>query len=226
MAHVLVVEDDAEMAEEIRSELQAQGHGVEVALDGATGLKLGLTGRFDAITLDRGLPALDGLTLVDTLRKAGIQTPVLIVSAFSAVDERIRGLRAGGDDYLVKPFDLAELVARVEVLLRRKQNQTAVVNLQFADLELDLISRSVRRAGNEIALMSKEFQLLEYLVRNARQVLTKRMLLEAVWHLHFDPSTNLIEVHVARLRKKVDMPGLPPLIHTVRGAGYKLTDSP
>jgi len=114
----------------------------------------------------------------------------------------------------------------VEVLLRRKQNQTAVVNLQFADLELDLISRSVRRAGNEIALMSKEFQLLEYLVRNARQVLTKRMLLEAVWHLHFDPSTNLIEVHVARLRKKVDMPGLPPLIHTVRGAGYKLTDSP
>ncbi|MBV8124872.1 MAG: response regulator transcription factor [Burkholderiaceae bacterium] len=226
MAQVLVVEDDLEMADEIRCELQAHGHQVDVAQDGAAGLALALTGRFDAITLDRGLPVLDGLALVDAVRKAGILTPVLMVSAFSAVDERIRGLRAGGDDYLVKPFDLAELAARVEVLLRRSQNRAAVVNLQFADLELDLISRSVRRAGTELVLMSKEFQLLEYLVRNSRQVLTKRMILEAVWHFNFDPATNLIEVHVARLRKKIDLPGLPPLIHTVRGAGYMLSDTP
>jgi len=219
---VLTIEDDPTTAEEISAELRAHGFQVETVADGKVGFDKARTGKFDAITLDRMLPSMDGLSVVTQLRAAGIDTPVLMVSAMSDVDERIRGLRAGGDDYLVKPFAVDEMAARLEVLLRRRQAPALVVKLQVADLELNLIEHSVRRNGELLDLKMTEFRLLEYMMRNSGQTLTRSMIFEAVWNYHFDPYTNLIEVHMARLRKKIDTPGLPALIHTVWGSGYML----
>ena len=219
---VLTIEDDATTAREIAAELEAHGFAVEVEGDGQAGFDKAASGRFDAITLDRMLPNLDGLSIVTRLRAAGIDTPVLMISALSDVDERVRGLRAGGDDYLTKPFAVEEMAARLEVLLRRRKAPALVVKLQVADLELDLLERSVRRNGVELELKTTEFRLLEYMMRNSGQTLTRTMIFEAVWNYHFDPYTNLIEVHMARLRKKIDTPGLPSLIHTVWGTGYML----
>jgi len=219
---VLTIEDDPTTAEEIAAELSAHGFQVETVADGKIGFDKARSGKFDAITLDRMLPSMDGLSIVTQLRAAGIDTPVLMVSALSDVDERIRGLRAGGDDYLVKPFAADEMAARLEVLLRRRQAPALVAKLQVADLEMNLIEHSVRRNGELLDLKMTEFRLLEYMMRNSGQTLTRSMIFEAVWNYHFDPYTNLIEVHMARLRKKIDTPGLPPLIHTVWGSGYML----
>jgi two-component system OmpR family response regulator len=221
MVQVLTIEDDATTAAEIALELGSHGMHVTTCGQGEQGLELALKGGFDLITLDRMLPGLDGLNLVKRLRDAGHNTPVLMISALSDVDERVKGLRAGGDDYLTKPFDLGELSARVEVLLRRHSTPQAT-HLKVGDLTVDLINRQASRGGQPLSLMAKEFQLLVFLMRNAGQVLPKRLLLEGVWNLHFDPSTNLIEVHIGRLRKKVDLPGQAPLIQTVRGSGYRL----
>lgn len=219
---VLTIEDDPTTAQEIAAELSAHGYVVEIVADGVVGLEKASRGNFDAITLDRMLPGLDGLTIVTRLREAGIGTPVLMISALSDVDERVRGLRAGGDDYLTKPFAIDEMSARLDVLLRRRQAPATVTTLLVADLTLDLITRSVRRGGVELELKATEFRLLEYMMRNSGQVLTRSMIFEAVWNYHFDPYTNLIEVHMMRLRKKVNLPGLPALIRTIRGSGYIL----
>lgn len=225
MPKVLTIEDDAVTAREIVAELQSRGNQVDWVDNGREGLARAVEGGYDAITLDRMLPELDGLALVTSLRKAGVQTPVLMISALSDVDERVRGLRAGGDDYLTKPFAPDEMVARIEVLLRRQQATTRETVLRVGDLELDLIERSARRDGKELELLPIEFRLLEFLVRNSGQVLTRTMIFEAVWGYHFDPGTNVIDVHIGRLRKKVDAPGLPPLIVTVRGSGYVLVEA-
>ncbi|HEY8026080.1 MAG TPA: response regulator transcription factor [Burkholderiaceae bacterium] len=219
---VLTIEDDQTTADEIAAELTAHGFAVDIVSDGKLGLDKAVSGRYDAITLDRMLPGLDGLNIVTRLRAAGIGTPVLMISALSDVDERVRGLRAGGDDYLVKPFASDEMAARLEVLLRRRQTPALVVTLQVADLELDLIQRVVKRNSVALDLKATEFRLLEFMMRNSGQTLTRSMIFEAVWNYHFDPYTNLIEVHMARLRKKIDTPDLPALIHTVWGSGYML----
>ncbi|MFC4821837.1 response regulator transcription factor [Dokdonella ginsengisoli] len=225
MPRVLTIEDDAVTAREIVAELQSRGNQVDWVDNGREGLARAVGGDYDAITLDRMLPELDGLALVTSLRKAGVQTPVLMISALSDVDERVRGLRAGGDDYLTKPFAPDEMVARIEVLLRRQQATARSTVLSVGDLVLDLIERSARRAGKELELLPIEFRLLEFLVRNSGQVLTRTMIFEAVWGYHFDPGTNVIDVHIGRLRKKVDPPGVPPLIATVRGSGYMLVEA-
>ncbi len=219
---VLTIEDDQTTADEIAAELTVHGFAVDTVADGKLGLDKALGGGYDAITLDRMLPGLDGLNIVTRLRAAGIDTPVLMISALSDVDERVRGLRAGGDDYLVKPFASDEMAARLEVLLRRRQTPALVVQLQVEDLELDLIHRTVKRNGVTLELKATEFRLLEFMMRNSGQTLTRSMIFEAVWNYHFDPYTNLIEVHMARLRKKIDAPDLPVLIHTVWGRGYML----
>jgi two-component system OmpR family response regulator len=220
MQRVLTIEDDLATANEIAAALTSRGFAVDVVADGGIGLDKACHGAYDAITLDRMLPGLDGLSIVTRLRAAGSDTPVLMISALGDVDERVRGLRAGGDDYLTKPFSIDEMSARLEVLLRRRKAPALAVTLSVEDLEMNLIERSVRRNGVTLELKATEFRLLEYLMRNTGQTLTKTMIFEAVWNYHFDPYTNLIEVHVARLRKKIDTAGLPPLIHTVRGTGY------
>ncbi len=222
MPKILTIEDDPVTADEIAAELRAHGYLVEIEHDGQCGLNKAINGHYDAITLDRMLPTLDGLSIVSQLRTQGITTPVLMISALSAVDERIRGLRAGGDDYLTKPFATDEMSARLEVLLRRRQTPQLVITLQVADLTMQLMERTVLRGALLIELKTTEFRLLEYMMRNSGQVLTRGMIFEAVWNYHFDPYTNLIEVHMARLRKKIDLPDLPALIHTVRGSGYLL----
>lgn len=219
---VLTIEDDPTVAEEIAAELNVNGFSVEIVGDGRVGLEKACTGSYDAITLDRMLPGLDGLSVVTRLRAAGVDTPVLMISAMSDVDERIRGLRTGGDDYLVKPFAADEMCARLEVMLRRRKEPIQAAKLQVDDLEMDLISRTVRRNGVLLELKQIEFKLLEYLMRNSGQILTRTMIFEAVWNYHFDPYTNLIEVHIGRLRKRVDTPEVPALIHTVWGTGYLL----
>jgi two-component system OmpR family response regulator len=220
---LLVIEDDPVTAEYLAGALGQAGHTVDHAGDGLTGLNRAMTGAYDALVVDRMLPSLDGLTLIETLRKAQRETPVLILSALDAVDERVRGLRAGGDDYLTKPFAFAELLARLEVLAHRRRGGAAPVTaLRVADLELDLLSRRVQRGGREIDLKTREFQILEFLMRNADRVVTRTMLLESVWDFHFDPKTNVIDVHMSRLRQKIDKGEETPLIHTVRGAGYVL----
>jgi len=221
MARILTIEDDAVTAREIAAELQAAGNEVDCVGDGSVGLERALAGGYDAITLDRMLPGMDGLAVVSALRQAGNATPVLMISALSDVDARVRGLRAGGDDYLTKPFAPEEMAARIEVLLRRGAAQRETV-LRVGDLELDRIARVARRAGVELDLLPLEFRLLEYLVRHAGQVLTRTMIFEAVWGYRFDPGTNVIDVHIARLRRKVDAAGAAPLIHTVRGCGYSV----
>ncbi len=219
---VLTIEDDQTTAEEIAAELNAHGFSVDIVGDGNAGLDRACNGGYDAITLDRMLPGLDGLSIVTRLRAAGVDTPVLMISALSDVDERVRGLRAGGDDYLTKPFASDEMSARLEVLLRRRRAPASIVKLRVQDVEIDLIERSVRRNGIVLDLKATEFRLLEYMMRNPGQTLTRSMIFEAVWNYHFDPYTNLIEVHMTRLRKKIDLPGLPALIHTVWGSGYML----
>jgi len=222
MTRILVIEDDPETAEEITSCLAASGFEASSQHDGPAGLAAAMGEPFDAITLDRMLPGLDGLELVKALREAGSDTPVLMVSALSDVDDRVDGLRAGGDDYLIKPFAPKELVARLEVLLRRHSRSQVETRLQVADLELDLVKHEARRAGRAIELLPMEFQLLEFMMRNAGQLLTRRMIFEKVWEYYFDPGTNLINVHVGKLRRKIDTPGLLPLIRTERGQGYML----
>ena len=203
--------------------LTESGHAVDRAEDGKDGLFLALEGDYDVLVVDRMLPALDGLSLVQTLRSSGKATPVLILSALGDVDDRVTGLQAGGDDYLVKPFAFSELAARLEALTRRREVGTPETSLKVGDLELDLLSRAVRRAGRMIRLQPREFSLLEYLMRHVDQVVTRTMLLEGVWNYHFDPQTNVIDVHVSRLRSKIDRGFDRPLLHTVRGAGYKLS---
>ena len=220
--HVLVVEDDIETARYLQKGLSESGHVVELVHDGADGLALALDNRFDALVVDRMLPGLDGLALIETLRRKGRRTPVLILSALAQVDDRVEGLRAGGDDYLTKPFAFSELLARLEALLRRAGDAAGEARLGLADLEMDLLARVVKRAGREIALQPREFTLLAYLMRHAGQVVTRTMLLEHVWGYHFDPQTNVIDVHVSRLRGKIDKGFDTPLIHTVRGVGYCL----
>jgi two-component system, OmpR family, response regulator len=222
MAKILAIEDDATTGKEIVAELGQHGFEIEWAADGAVGLERALSGAFDAVILDRLLPNVDGLAIVTAMRGAGIDVPVLMISALSDVDERIRGLRAGGDDYMTKPFASEELAARVEVLLRRRAAPAPALNLSVGDLDLDLISRTAHRAGAEIRLMPTEFKLLEYMMRNSGQVLTRTMIFEAIWGYHFDPGTNLIDVHLGRLRRKIDRPGLPAMIQTIRGSGFAL----
>ncbi len=220
---ILLVEDDKDVAGFVLKGLREAGHVVEHAVNGRDGLFLAASENFDAIILDRMLPGgIDGIRLLETLRTQNNQTPVLFLSALAQVDERVRGLKAGGDDYLTKPFAFAELLARVEALSRRSKGEGPQTRVVVADLEMDLLSRTVRRAGQKIDLQPREFRLLEYLMRHAGQVVTRTMLLEGVWDYHFDPQTNVIDVHVSRLRQKVDKPFGTTLIHTVRNAGYML----
>ena len=224
---ILLVEDDRQAAAYLLKGLTESGHVLDHAADGEDGLHLALTGQYDVLIVDRMLPKRDGLTLVRMLRADGRNTPVLVLSALGEVDDRIQGLRAGGDDYLVKPYAFGELLARLDALVRRQMPSTeSVQKLQVADLELDLLSHKVTRAGKLIRLQPRELRLLEYLMRHAGQVVTRTMLLEQVWDLHFDPQTNVIDTQISRLRSKIDRDFVPPLLHTVRGMGYKLDESP
>ncbi|NKF24171.1 response regulator transcription factor [Solimonas marina] len=226
MPKVLTIEDDEVTAREIIAELEQHGIEVEWVDNGRDGLVKAVSGAYDAITLDRMLPGVDGLAIVTTMRQVGVETPVLMLSALSDIDERVRGLRAGGDDYMTKPFAPDEVAARVEVLLRRtRANSGPLTELRVSDLELNLMARNARRGARELELLPTEFRLLEFMMRNSGQVLTRMMIFEAVWGFHFDPGTNLIDVHIGRLRKKVDPPGTQPLIRTVRGSGYLLGDA-
>ena len=219
---VLVIEDDAKTAEQIVNCLEAGGYTVDLAVDGETGLSSGRSGDYVAMTVDRLLPELDGIELIRRLRADGIATPALILSAIGEVDERVRGLRAGGDDYLVKPFALREMLARVDALARRSAAVVKETVLRVGDLEIDLLERIARRGGRQIELLPREFRLLVYLVRNAGQVVSRAMLLQHVWDLHFDPTTNVIDVYVGRVRRKLDSGQAYPLIHTIRGIGFCL----
>ena len=219
--HVLIVEDDLATAGEIARELTMRGHEITVAGTGDAGLKFALSGDFDLITLDRMLTGLDGLSIIAELRQRRINVPVLMISALSDVDERIAGLRAGGDDYLVKPFSLAEMAARVEVLLRRATPLEETL-LQVGSLRLDLLARTVRVDGEEVRLLGMEFKLLELLARHPGQVIGRKIIFEQVWGYFFDPGANLINVHIARLRRKLDRPGRASAITTVKGEGYRL----
>jgi two-component system OmpR family response regulator len=219
---ILVIEDDRETAEQIVDSLAASGYEVDLAVDGSDGLSRARSGEYAVMTIDRMLPGIDGIAIIQRLREEGIVTPTLIVSALGEVDDRVRGLRAGGDDYLVKPFAFAELLARVEALARRSDKVVKETVLRAGDLELDLVSRAVSRSGRKIDLLPREFKLLEYLVRNQGQVVSRAMLLQHVWDLHFDPTTNVIDVYVGRVRRKVDAGQAYPLIHTIRGVGFCL----
>ncbi|MCE3004640.1 MAG: response regulator transcription factor [Xanthomonadaceae bacterium] len=222
---ILIVEDDPNTASFVAKGLREAGHAVDHARDGREGLYLATGEPYDAIVLDRMLPGLDGLALLQALRAAGHATPVLLLSALGEVDDRVAGLKAGGDDYLAKPFAFSELAARLEALSRRPRGgASAQTQLRVGDLEMDLLARGVRRAGRGVDLQPREFRLLEYLMRHAGQVVTRTMLLEGVWDYHFDPQTNVIDVHISRLRAKVDRDFPRPLIHTVRGAGYMLSE--
>ncbi|MDI9238706.1 response regulator transcription factor [Lysobacter sp. LF1] len=223
---VLLIEDDPHTAAFIGKGLREDGHTVDHAGDGRQGLFLATTETFDAIVLDRMLPALDGLVLLQTLRGAGNRTPLLLLTALGEIDHRVEGLRAGADDYLVKPFAYSELSARLDSIVRRgrEDTQREPTRLQVGDLELDLLSRDARRSGRRIELQPREFRLLEFLMRQPGRVVTRTMLLEAVWDYHFDPQTNVIDVHISRLRQKIDHGFDRPLLHTVRGAGYRLAE--
>jgi len=222
---ILLIEDDAESAQFVTKGLMEAGHIVEHASDGNAGLFMAVEQPFDLLIIDRMLPKVDGLTIIQTLRSSNNQTPILILSALHQVDERVKGLKAGGDDYLVKPFAFSELLARIEVLSRRSRTATQNTSLKIGDLEMNLLTRTVTRAGQDIPLQNKEFALLEYLIRHAGQVVTRTMLLENVWDFHFDPQTNVIDVQVSRLRQKVDKGFEKSLIKTIRGAGYKISES-
>jgi two-component system, OmpR family, response regulator len=220
---ILIVEDDAETAGYVAHGLAEDGHVVDRAGNGRDGLFMATDGGYDLVVLDRMLPGLDGLAILRALRAAGVATPVLALSALGSVDDRIEGLQSGADDYLAKPFSFGELRARVGALLRRPAAGAAPeTRLGVADLDIDLLARVVRRAGRVIELKPREYQLLEYLARNVGRVVTRTMLLEQVWDYHFDPGTNVVDVHVGRLRRKLEEGGQPPILHTVRGAGYRL----
>jgi two-component system OmpR family response regulator len=222
LMRILLVEDDDETAAYITDGLTGAGHVVEAVNEGPRGFLAAASGAFDLLVVDRMIPGLDGLALMRRLRAADIDMPVLFLTALGEIDERVAGLAAGGDDYLTKPFALPELLARIEALGRRARQASGETVLRVADLEMDLIRRSVSRAGQSIELQPREFQLLEYLMRNAGHVVTRTMLLEQVWHLRFDPNTNVVEAHMSRLRAKLDRPFAAELITTIRGAGYRL----
>jgi two-component system OmpR family response regulator len=219
---ILVVEDDAEAAGQLMEELTTSGYQVDLAANGNEALRLGSASDYAVITIDRMLPDIDGIAVMRQLRVKGNTAPFLIISALGEVDERVRGLRAGGDDYLVKPYSFVELLARIEALGRRSDVIAKETILRVGDLTIDLIDRTASRRGKEIELLPREFQLLEYLVRNEGRVISRAMLLQHVWDLHFDPSTNIIDVYVGRVRRKLDDEQAYPLIHTVRGVGYCL----
>lgn len=220
---LLLIEDDAVTAEYLTHALLEAGHRVDHVADGLAGLNRAMSGGYDVLIVDRMLPSLDGLSAIETLRKAGRDTAVLILSALDDVDERVKGLRSGGDDYLTKPFAFAELLARIEILGHRRPGGSApVTTLRVSDLEMDLLARRVRRGARELNLKPREFALLECLMRNEGRVVTRTLLFESVWDFHFDPKTNVIDVHISRLRKAVDEGEERPLIHTVRGVGYVL----
>ncbi|MBH9982185.1 response regulator transcription factor [Bartonella sp. B10834G6] len=219
---VLVIEDDREASRYLEKALTEAGHSADVAGDGETGETLAENGHYDVLIVDRMLPKKDGLSVIMALRAKGIETPVLILSALGQVDDRVTGLRAGGDDYLTKPYAFSELLARIEVLQRRKNPKEAETIYRVGDLELDRLAHTAKRAGQDIILQPREFRLLEYLMRHAGQVVTRTMLLENVWDYHFDPQTNVIDVHISRLRSKIEKVFDTPLLHTVRGAGYML----
>lgn len=219
---MLVVEDDVEAQRYLVNGLRESGHVVDDAADGETGLTLALSRPYDVAVIDRMLPKMDGLRLVQELREHGNVTPVLFLSALSEVDDRVKGLKAGGDDYLTKPYAFVELLARIDALMRRRQPSAVKTRLQVGDLELDLLTRGAKRNGSSIELQPREFRLLEYLMRHAGQVVTRTMLLESVWEYHFDPQTNVIDVHVSRLRAKIDKGFDLPLLQTIRGAGYMI----
>ena len=217
---ILVIKDDREMADQIVEFLAANSYEVDLAVDGDEGLNRARSADYAVMTIDRMLPGVDGIAVIRRSREEGIVTPALIVSALGEIEDRVRGLRAGGDDYLVKPFALAEFLARVEALARRSDRIVKEVVLRVGDLELDLVARAVTRSGRKIDLLPREFQLLEYLVRNQGQIVPRAMLLQHVWDLHFDPMTNIIDVYVGRVRRKVDAAQAYPLIHTIRGVGF------
>ena len=220
---LLLIEDDSQTADYVRRGLSELGHVCDHAPDGVEGLSAALTGQHDAIILDRNLPKLDGLAVLGALRSQGKRTPVLLLSALGQVDDRVAGLRAGADDYLPKPFSFNELTARLEAIVRRAgSGEESRSQLKVGSLTLDLLSRTASRGGREIELLNKEFQMLSYLMRHAGHVVTRTMLTEAIWDYNFNPGTNVIDVHVSRLRQKIDAPGEPPMIKTIRGAGYRL----
>ena len=219
---ILVVEDDLEAQRYLVQGLKESGHVVDEASDGETGLSLSLSRSYDVAIIDRMLPKMDGLKVVAEMREHGNSTPVLFLSALSEVDDRVKGLKAGGDDYLAKPYAFVELLARIDALLRRRTPAGVKTRLGVGDLELDLLTRAAKRSGTDIELQPREFRLLEYLMRHAGQVVTRTMLLESVWEYHFDPQTNVIDVHISRLRAKIDKGFEGQLLHTVRGAGYMI----
>ena len=221
---VLIVEDDNETREFLSKGFTEEGFAVESAADGREGLFHATDGGFDAVVLDRMLPGLDGLSLIKSIRAAGLKTPVIMLTAMSAVDERVKGLRAGADDYLVKPFSFQELLARIEALLRRPKDTQEAAALSCRDLEMDLLRRRVTRGGRDITLTPREFQILEFFLRRKNRVVTRTMLLEGVWDYHFDPNTNIVDVHISKLRRQIDEGADTPLIETVRGAGYMISD--
>lgn len=223
---ILVIEDNLTTRQYLQKALKEQGYEVDLAENGQDGLFLALEGDYQLILLDRMLPKLDGLTVLTTLRNAGNQTPVLILSALDSVSERVKGLREGSDDYLIKPFALSELLVRIEILIQRKGSNVDIKTnvLQVADLKMELLSRKVFRGQNEVILQPKEFKLLRYLMEHSGQVVSRSLLFEAVWDYQFDPQTNVIDVHMARLRKKVESDGLPSLLETVRGVGYRMVE--
>jgi len=223
--HILVIEDDIEAASYVIKGLTESGHLVHHAADGKDGLGQALTGDYDIMIIDRMLPERDGLSIVSALRAANINTPVLILSALGEVDDRVEGLKAGGDDYLTKPYAFSELLARIEALSRRHTPEQASNKLKLADLEMDLMKHKVKRGGEIINLQPREFRLLEYLLRHTGQVVSRTMLLEQVWDYNFDPQTNVIDVHISRLRTKIDRGRDIPLLHTIRGAGYSLRET-
>lgn len=223
---ILVVEDDTDTADYISKGLREAGFTVEHVADGRDGLYLASSSAFDAIVIDRMLPGMDGLSVVKALRAGGIETPILILSALAQLDERVIGLRAGGDDYLTKPFGFSELHARLENLVRRRGGKAAETVLRCADVVMDLLSRKVTRSGRPLDLLPREFKLLEYFLRNKDRVVTRTMLLEQVWDYRFDPHTSIIDTHISRLRKKLDEGYPTPLLHTLRGVGYRLSEAP
>jgi two-component system OmpR family response regulator len=221
---ILLIEDDISVAEFVVKGLKESGFSVDHTQDGKEGLLLASSESYDILVVDRMLPNVDGLAIVQTIRAADNQTPVLFLSALGEVDDRVKGLKAGADDYLVKPFAFAELLARIEAMARRKESSALVTQLQVSDLAMDLLSHKVTRDGKNIILQPREFRLLEYLMKHAGQVVTRTMLLENVWDYHFDPQTNVIDVHISRLRQKIDKEFEKPLLNTVRGAGYMLNE--
>ena len=220
--NILVIEDDIETVSYIKNGLKDSGYDVDHAEDGEKGLKLALNNSYNMLIVDRMLPKMNGIDIVNAIRNEGVKTPILFLSALGNVDDKVSGLKSGGDDYLTKPFALIELLARVEALIRRDSQQSGDTFLSIGDIEMDILARTVKRQGKRVYLHPREFKLLEYLLRNANQVVTRTMLLENVWEYHFDPQTNVIDVHISRLRQKIDKPFEKPILKTIRGDGYMI----